>query len=279
MKSRKQCSRCGTSYCSKTCQKAHWQIHKRSCHFKVVVPSQATAETLSDALSLLCTISDPGTQTEQSEISSAGQRVFNIPELRMAVFSELPAIDLLRTQRVCRSWYLTSTLELKLQQRLFLSPGPGELVKASYACKCRGENCQAAFANAPTSATGEPHAAIHPYTQNLRDFLKKQQEWGGGRLYLLMTPDGTKKEVSAPEVQHMGVQIICNPFLTKFWPQNPTNMTLLPERFACDLPREQSWRRMQLTSPPVLCVGMNLWCVNVSFSRHVSGHSPSRLTH
>jgi hypothetical protein len=77
----------------------------------------------------------------------------------------------------------------------------------------------------------------------------------------------------------MGVQIICNPFLTKFWPQNPTNMTLLPGRFACDLPREHSWRRMQLTSPPVLCVGMNLWCVAVSFFRHVSGHIPFRLTY
>lgn len=84
----------------------------------------------------------------------------------------------------------------------------------------------------------------------------------------------------------MCVQIICNPFLTKFWPQNPTNMTLLPENFACDLPREHSWRRMQLTSPPVLCVGMNLWCVPIFLlflvflsSVHAAADLSFRLTH
>lgn len=78
---------------------------------------------------------DPGTLKKRPKLSSVAQQAFNIPELRMAVFSELPAIDLLRTQRVCRSWYLTSALELKLQQRLFLSHGPGELLKPSHRYK------------------------------------------------------------------------------------------------------------------------------------------------
>jgi hypothetical protein len=132
MENRKQCGRCGTAYCSTECQQAHWKIHKPSCHFKVVLPVSTMS---TDALSLSRTMSDPGMQQKLPDECPVSQRVFNIPELRMAVFSKLPAIDLLRTQRVCRSWYLTSALELKLQQRLFLSPGPGELVKASYTCE------------------------------------------------------------------------------------------------------------------------------------------------
>jgi hypothetical protein len=132
MKSRKQCGRCGTPYCSATCQKAHWKTHKSSCQFKVLLPTPTTS---TDPLSLLRTMPDPGAKPELPNVSPVGQRVFNIPELRMAVFSELPAIDLICTQRVCRSWYLTSALETKLQQRLFLYPGPGELLKPSYKCK------------------------------------------------------------------------------------------------------------------------------------------------
>jgi hypothetical protein len=132
MKSRKQCGRCGTAYCSTACQRAHWKIHKLSCHFEVVLP---TSTVSTNALSLLRTMPDPGTQERLPSVSSAAQRAFNISELRMTVFSELPAIDLLRTQRVCRSWYLTSAPELKLQQRPFLSHGPGELLKPSHNCK------------------------------------------------------------------------------------------------------------------------------------------------
>lgn len=137
MKSRKQCGRCGTSYCSTKCQKAHWKTHKPLCQFKVTVPtSQVTAEKApTDALSLLRTMPDPSSKSSTSNLTPATHRAFNISELRLAIFSEVPAIDLLRTQRVCRSWYLTSALELKLQQRPLLSPGPGALVKASYKCK------------------------------------------------------------------------------------------------------------------------------------------------
>lgn len=150
MKSRKQCSRCGTSYCSTTCQRAHWKVHKPSCYFKVVLPTSTTPST--DALSLLRTMPDPGIHNRRPGVSSVAQRAFNIPELRMAVFSELPAIDLLRTQRVCRSWYLTSALETNLQQRLFLSHGPGELLKPSHKCKYVVENCRRS-ANVPCQET------------------------------------------------------------------------------------------------------------------------------
>ena len=133
MESRKRCGRCGTSYCSATCQKTHWKVHKPSCLLYTVV--QPTPTTSTDRLSLLRTMPDPGTLKRRPRLSSVAQQAFNIPELRMAVFSELPAIDLLRTQRVCRSWYLTSALGLKLQQRLFLSHGPGELLKPSHRYK------------------------------------------------------------------------------------------------------------------------------------------------
>jgi hypothetical protein len=86
-------------------------------------------------------------------------------------------------------------------------------------------------------ATGEPHSAVHPYNSRQRDALKMEQRMGGGGLFLLTTPDGTKKELAAPEVHGLGVQIICNPFLLLLWPQHPDNMTLLPVKFACDFPR------------------------------------------
>lgn len=124
----KHCSRCKTVvYCSPACQRAHWQTHKPSCHFKVVsLPSnQATSN---DALSALRTMPDPVTQQKRKDVSAVAQQTFNIPELRLAIFSLLPARDLLRVQRVCRSWYLTIASERKLQQRMFFTAGPGELI-------------------------------------------------------------------------------------------------------------------------------------------------------
>jgi hypothetical protein len=126
-----RCHRCGTSYCSTVCQEAHEHVHKPSCQFTSNVPTQATAETPADSLLLLRTMPNPGTKQELPGTSPIAQRAFNISEIRIAVFHELPATDLLRTQRVCRSWYLTSALKLKLQQRLFFSSGPCELVVPS----------------------------------------------------------------------------------------------------------------------------------------------------
>ena len=133
----KQCARCKTvAYCSTTCQRAHWQTHKPSCQFQVVLPPAHQSTTFTDTLSLLRTMPDPGTKQKRTKASSIAQRAFNIPELRLAILSNLPAIELLVTQRVCRSWYLTSALDLQLQQRLFFAPGPGKLVSLSSCRAC-----------------------------------------------------------------------------------------------------------------------------------------------
>ena len=124
----KQCSRCKTvPYCSPACQRAHWQIHKPSCHFKVVSPPP-NQTTSNDALSALRTMPDPSTQQKRKSVPATVQQTFNIPELCLSIFSLLPARDLLRVQRVCRFWYLTIASERKVQQRMFFTAGPGELI-------------------------------------------------------------------------------------------------------------------------------------------------------
>lgn len=83
-------------------------------------------------------------------------------------------------------------------------------------------------------------------------------------MYLLKTSDGTTKELSAAELKKNGVKIICNPFLTRLWPQNRENMTLDPAKFAREFPRAYSWRRMFITSPSVTSLSMSLWCDDAS---------------
>lgn len=129
IESLKQCGRCKTvSYCSTACQREHWQSHKPSCRFKVVIPQAARSSTSTDALSLLRDIKGPSIQQKRPGESPEAHEAFHIPELRLAIFSELPAIELLNTERVCRSWYLTSAKEKQLQGRMFFAAGPGELV-------------------------------------------------------------------------------------------------------------------------------------------------------
>lgn len=127
----KRCSRCKeVSYCSKTCQRTHWPDHKSSCKSNFA-PSEPVEDTSveDDALALLRSMPQASINRPSTDIvPSAAQRTFDISELRLAIFSLLPARDLLRVQRVSRSWYLTITLEHKLQQRLFFAPGPGELI-------------------------------------------------------------------------------------------------------------------------------------------------------
>lgn len=130
----KHCARCKTvSYCSVACQRAHWKQHKRSCHFQVTTASTPAVTSEKDALSLLRKTSDPGTKAHANTRGLTGGAIelLNISELRLAIFSKLPALALLRAQAVCRSWYLTIALETTLQQRLFLAAGPGELVLAA----------------------------------------------------------------------------------------------------------------------------------------------------
>jgi hypothetical protein len=80
-------------------------------------------------------------------------------------------------------------------------------------------------------------------------------------LCLSTTSEGTMTELSAAEAEQKGVTIIYNPFLTKFWAQNPENMTLLPDKKPCNSPRAHSWRRMQLTSPPITTLSISLWYI------------------
>ena len=75
----------------------------------------------------------PPTKASNTEIKAAPAvlEVFNTAELRLSIFSLLPAQDLLLAQQVCRSWYLHVALEQDLQQRMFFQPGPGQLVLAA----------------------------------------------------------------------------------------------------------------------------------------------------
>lgn len=119
----KHCARCKTvSHCLTALSVSALEEAQRACHFRVTA-SHAII-TLDDALSLLRAMPEPGTAVHTPAVA----KLLNTFELRLAIFSELPALDLLRTQWVCRAGYLTIALETKLQQRLFLTPGPGELV-------------------------------------------------------------------------------------------------------------------------------------------------------
>ncbi len=124
----KKCGRCKqVSYCSGSCQKADWTAHKKSCSFTVTTTNN---DSESDALTILRNMPSPRTmpKTGGKKKSTTAMKAFNTAEIRLMLFSMLPAKTLLTTQRVCRSWYLHVALEVKLQERLFLAPGPGTLV-------------------------------------------------------------------------------------------------------------------------------------------------------
>lgn len=128
----KHCGRCKTvHYCSSKCQKADWKTHKSVCRSAVLAVSDSSgSDKPTDALrSLLATPSQIITiALSASQTTKLMTKTFNIDELRLAIFSLLPARDLLRAQRVCRSWFCTIANERALQQRLFFAAGPGELV-------------------------------------------------------------------------------------------------------------------------------------------------------
>ncbi|KAK4889199.1 hypothetical protein LTR27_011957 [Elasticomyces elasticus] len=165
--------------------------------------------------------------------------VLKLPELRLNIFSLLPAWDLLKAQQVCRSWYHTIALERMLQQRLFLAAGP----------------------------RNRPYMGVQPRNDGQRSAVamtKSPAMSGGGGVYLdklAPTPreEAQTKEAYAIDLEKRGEQIILNPFFTSLWPQNPTNMTSCPRITTSHLPKTASWRRMQLTSPPMLQVDISLW--------------------
>lgn len=83
---------------------------------------------------------------------------------------------------------------------------------------------------------------------------KRSFEYGS---YLTKTSDGKTTELKPSDIERKGVEIILNPFFTSLWPQNPTNTSLSPR--VPDGPPTASWRSMQMTSPPMTCVALNMW--------------------
>jgi hypothetical protein len=161
-------------------------------------------------------------------------KTFNTSELRLSIFGLLSAKDLLVVQCVCRCWYRTVALEKMLQQRLFLAPGPGKLVMSVHDDK-------------------GPKMAIQPRNENqLRHAEMLRQSFGDGPMHILSLDDGNTAEKTCKQFELESIPIILNPFFTKFWPQDPTNMTNSPIITIKAKEHAASWRRMQLTCPPML---------------------------
>ncbi|KAK4555320.1 hypothetical protein LTR86_007617 [Recurvomyces mirabilis] len=237
----KKCGRCKTvSYCSKDCQKAGWTTHKSTCRFSSDTEPSASNDAY--ALSFLRGMSDLTTKPDAGRpIKASVGKALNISELRLTIFGFLPASTLLRAQRVCRSWYHTIALDQKLQQRLFLAPGPGELVF-------------------PAKKGIQVLLAIQP--RNDRQVEANQTEKRGTSetsTYLVTAASGSLDETTAAEIESKGEHIVLNPFFTSLWTQDPTNMTLSPSIKTLITSKTASWRRMQLTSPPVQSISMSVW--------------------
>ena len=107
---------------------------------------------------------------------------------------------------------------------------------------------------------------IHPRNASQLDHAKMSKSpamSGGGPLHTITSKNTSDltKEIHAAELEKTGIPIILNPFFTSIWPQDPTNMTSSPylTTIASASPQTATWRRMHLTSPPVLQVDLNLW--------------------
>ena len=87
---------------------------------------------------------------------------------------------------------------------------------------------------------------------------------GGGPLHLVNTASGSTEEKQAAQLDQAKIPIILNPFFTKLWPQQPTNMTNKPYITVSIANQTASWRRMQLISPPMLQLDMSVWYTNPS---------------
>ncbi|KAK3052705.1 hypothetical protein LTR09_006187 [Extremus antarcticus] len=239
--SSKQCGRCRqVFYCSPECQKTDWKQHKEDC-------------SPPDTLSALRNLNAPPStaSTIDNPASSIMLKALNTAEIRMAVFSLLPAKVLLVVQGVCRSWYHTIALETTLQQRLFFAAGPGELVTPAYE-----DDSKIALALKPRNKRQLDHA---------NDVCKRSHL----TKYLL----GAEVKTST-ELEDADIPIVLNPFFTKLWPQDPCNMTniayltLSGQIKGASWKRLQSkgasWRRMQLTSPPMVQFDASIWATPIT---------------
>ena len=106
--------------------------------------------------------------------------------------------------------------------------------------------------------------AIEPRNKSQKDhatMIKGPAMSGSGPLHVIFTESGETKEEYASELEKKNISIILNPFFTKLWPQDPKNMTNCPYNMhiPSDNNEAASWRRMQLTSPPLLELDMSLW--------------------
>ena len=155
---------------------------------------------------------------------------------------------MLKAQGVCRSWYRTIALENVLQQRLFLAPGPGKLVLAVR----EGTGNKTAMAIIPRNKSQLEHA----------EMIKRNG--GAGPLHLVTTAPDNLEEKQTAELNQAEIPIILSPFFTKLWPQDPTNMTSKPYITVSTQNQTASWRRMQLTAPPMLQLDMSAWYTNPS---------------
>lgn len=97
---------------------------------------------------------------------------------------------------------------------------------------------------------------IQPRTDRQVGHSKTVKRSFGSPTYLVQnTSTGAVEDKSVLQLKN----VILNPFFTKLWPQDPTNMTYNPYITVAADNNSASWRRMQLTSPPMKQLDMNLW--------------------
>lgn len=74
----------------------------------------------------------------------------------------------------------------------------------------------------------EVYPAIKPRNKSQRDHDKATFKSGDGPLHLTVDGGGESTEKSTKVLEEEKTAIILNPFVTKLWPQLPTNMAMAP---------------------------------------------------
>ena len=105
---------------------------------------------------------------------------------------------------------------------------------------------------------------IEPRNEDQLHHLLNIAKSGAGPLHLVVNASGNTEERRAAELDTAETLVIVNPFFTKLWPQDPTNMTNQAYITTSTNNDTASWRRMQLTSLPTLQVDMSVWYTNPS---------------